>query len=104
MVRSARTTGPRLGETIGIARSRSGGARDVIGPHRLARNDDLIPLTLLLFFGSAILIYYSCEFFVNGVEWVGHRLRLAESTTGTVLAAFGTALPESVVTFVAVAF
>ena len=64
----------------------------------------MIPLTLLLFFGSAILIYYSCEFFVNGVEWVGHRLRLAESTTGTVLAAFGTALPESVVTFVAVAF
>jgi cation:H+ antiporter len=71
---------------------------------RLAWIGRLIPLTLLLFFGSAILIYYSCEFFVNGVEWVGHRLRLAESTTGTVLAAFGTALPESVVTFVAVAF
>jgi cation:H+ antiporter len=71
---------------------------------RLARKTRLIPITLLLFFGSAVLIYYSCEFFVNGVEWVGHRLRLAESTTGTLLAAFGTALPESVVTFVAVAF
>jgi cation:H+ antiporter len=61
-------------------------------------------LTLLLFFISAALIYLSCEFFVNGVEWVGYHLKLAETATGTILAAFGTALPESVVTFVAVVF
>jgi cation:H+ antiporter len=61
-------------------------------------------LTLILFFGSAVVIYLCCEFFVNGVEWVGHRLRISETATGTILAAFGTALPESVVTFVAVAF
>ncbi|HUB95229.1 MAG TPA: hypothetical protein VL993_04885, partial [Stellaceae bacterium] len=61
-------------------------------------------LTLILFFGSAILIYFSCEFFVNGVEWVGFRLKLAETATGTILAAVGTALPESIVTFVAVTF
>jgi cation:H+ antiporter len=61
-------------------------------------------LTLLLFFGSAVFIYLACEFFVNGVEWVGYRLNFAETATGTILAAFGTALPESVVTFVAVAF
>ena len=61
-------------------------------------------LTLALFFGSAVLIYFSCEYFVNGVEWVGYRLKIAETATGTILAAFGTALPESVVTFVAVAF
>ncbi len=61
-------------------------------------------LTLVLFFGSAVLIYLSCEYFVNGVEWVGYRLNIAETATGTILAAFGTALPESVVTFVAVAF
>lgn len=61
-------------------------------------------LTLILFFGSAVAIYVCCEFFVNGVEWVGHRLRITETATGTILAAFGTALPESVVTFVAVAF
>jgi cation:H+ antiporter len=61
-------------------------------------------LTLVLLFGSAALIYLSCEFFVNGVEWVGYRLKIAETATGTILAAFGTALPESVVTFVAVAF
>lgn len=61
-------------------------------------------LTLLLFFGSAIVIYLACELFVNGVEWLGHRLSLTQTATGTILAAFGTALPESVVTLVAVAF
>jgi cation:H+ antiporter len=61
-------------------------------------------LTLLLFLGSAVAIYFACEFFVNGVEWVGQRLNLGQTATGTILAAFGTALPESVVTFVAVVF
>jgi cation:H+ antiporter len=59
-------------------------------------------LTLILFFGSAVAIYLSCQFFVNGVERVGHHLKITQTTTGTILAAFGTALPESVVTFVAV--
>jgi cation:H+ antiporter len=61
-------------------------------------------LTLALFLGSAVAIYFACEFFVNGVEWVGQRLGLGQTATGTILAAFGTALPESVVTFVAVVF
>jgi cation:H+ antiporter len=52
----------------------------------------------------AAAIYFACEYFVNGVEWVGQRFRLGATTTGTVLAAFGTALPESAVTFVAVVF
>lgn len=34
---------------------------------------------------------------------LGHRLSVTQTATGTILAAFGTALPESVVTFVAVA-
>jgi cation:H+ antiporter len=41
---------------------------------------------------------------VNGVEWVGQRLNMGQTATGTILAAFGTALPESVVTLVAVVF
>lgn len=61
-------------------------------------------LTTLLFCGSAVVIYFSCELFVNGVEWLGCRLSVTQTATGTILAAFGTALPESVVTFVAVAF
>ena len=61
-------------------------------------------ITVLLLLGSAALIYVGCEFFVNGVEWVGRKLGIAQNAVGTVLAAFGTALPESVVTFVAVVF
>jgi len=61
-------------------------------------------LTIVLFFASAGAIYLACEFFVNGVEWLGKRLNLTATATGTVLAAFGTALPESAVTFVAVVF
>jgi cation:H+ antiporter len=61
-------------------------------------------VSVLLLLASAVAIYISCEFFVNGVEWVGHQFKISQSATGSVLAAFGTALPESVVTFVAVVF
>jgi cation:H+ antiporter len=60
--------------------------------------------TFLLFFGTAAVIYLACDYFVNGVEWVGQRLELGATAVGTVLAAFGTALPESAVTFMAVFF
>ncbi|MDR1702792.1 MAG: sodium:calcium antiporter [Sporomusaceae bacterium] len=53
---------------------------------------------------AIIVIYYSCELFVNGIEWVGQKFNIAQSAVGSVLAAFGTALPESVVTLVAVTF
>jgi cation:H+ antiporter len=53
---------------------------------------------------SAAFVYWACEYFVNGVEWFGHKAGISQNAVGTVLAAFGTALPESVVTFVAVAF
>ena len=62
----------------------------------------LVPFALLL--ASAGVIYFSCELFVNGVEWLGRRLEVSQTATGTILAAFGTALPESVVTLVATAF
>ncbi|KCV06364.1 sodium/calcium exchanger protein [Bordetella holmesii CDC-H719-BH] len=61
-------------------------------------------LSIFLFLLAAAIIYLACEFFVNGVEWVGHHFRLGATATGTVLAAFGTALPESAVTFMAVVF
>ena len=61
-------------------------------------------LTVLILLAAAAVIYVACELFVNGVEWIGHRFDVGQKATGTILAAFGTALPESVVTFVAVAF
>jgi cation:H+ antiporter len=59
---------------------------------------------VLLLVAAALAIYFACEWFVNAVEWLGRRLRVGTMAVGTVLAAFGTALPESVVTFVAVVF
>lgn len=61
-------------------------------------------LTLILFLLSAVAIYIACEYFVNGIEWCGKRLNLGATAVGSVLAAFGTALPESAVTFMAVVF
>lgn len=61
-------------------------------------------VTVPLLLGSAVVIYLACEYFVNGVEWVGRKFAVGQQATGTILAAFGTALPESVVTFVAVVF
>jgi cation:H+ antiporter len=62
----------------------------------------LFTVTVLLL--SAGCVYWACEYFVNGVEWFGHKAGISQNAVGTVLAAFGTALPESVVTFVAVVF
>ncbi len=60
------------------------------------------PVLLELVFATAA-IYFACEYFTNGVEWLGQRLNLSQTATGTLLAAFGTALPESIVTLIAVA-
>lgn len=61
-------------------------------------------VTVALLLGSAIVIYLACEYFVNGVEWVGRKFAVGQQATGSILAAFGTALPESVITFIAVVF
>lgn len=61
-------------------------------------------VAVFLLLASAGVIYLSCEMFVNGVEWLGRKLDVSQTATGTILAAFGTALPESVVTLVATAF
>lgn len=61
-------------------------------------------LTIVLFLASAAAIYVACEYFVNSVEWCGKHMNLGATAVGSVLAAFGTALPESAVTLTAVVF
>ncbi|HUO03977.1 MAG TPA: hypothetical protein VMU16_02150 [Candidatus Binataceae bacterium] len=55
---------------------------------------------IILLLSFAIILAGS-ELFTNGVEWAGHRLNLAEAAVGSVLAAVGTALPETFVPAVA---
>ncbi len=48
------------------------------------------------------IILVSCEVFTNGIEWLGMRLGLAETATGSVLAAVGTAMPETIIPIIAI--
>jgi len=50
---------------------------------------------------SFAIILVGSELFTNGVEWAGHRLQIAEAAVGSLLAAVGTALPETFVPAVA---
>ncbi|MDX6220585.1 MAG: cation:H+ antiporter [Frankiales bacterium] len=61
-------------------------------------------LHVVLLLGCAVTIYLACEAFVNAVEWLGVRMKVGPVAVGTILAAAGTALPESVVTLVAVLY
>jgi cation:H+ antiporter len=57
--------------------------------------------TLALFLGGLAVIVAGAELFTNAVEWAGFRLHLAGGATGSLLAALGTALPETTVPIVA---
>lgn len=59
-------------------------------------------MDILVFILSFIIILASCEFFTNGVEWVGKRFKLSEGAVGSVLAAVGTALPETIIPLIAI--
>lgn len=48
-----------------------------------------------------VLIVGACTVFTNAIEWLGHRFKLSEGAVGSVLAAVGTALPETLVPVVA---
>lgn len=56
----------------------------------------------LLLLGSFVLLLLGAEIFTNGVEWLGHRLGVSESATGSILAAVGTALPETMIPVIAI--
>ncbi|MFM7469576.1 MAG: sodium:calcium antiporter [Vampirovibrionales bacterium] len=48
-----------------------------------------------------VLIVGVCQVFSNAVEWLGEKLQLSDGVVGSVLAAVGTALPETIVPLVA---
>ena len=50
------------------------------------------------------VILSGCELFANGVECIGDRLGLSHATSGSLLAAVGTALPETLLPILALVF
>ena len=62
------------------------------------------PLDAVILVAGFAAILLGAEVFTNGVEWLGRRLGLGAGATGSVLAAIGTAMPETVVPVVAIVF
>jgi cation:H+ antiporter len=61
-------------------------------------------MTILLLVVAFAVILVGAELFTNAVEWFGHLLGLGEGAVGSVLAAVGTALPETMIPLVAIIF
>jgi cation:H+ antiporter len=61
-------------------------------------------MSIFLLIVSLAVILAGCELFCNGVEWFGRKLNLGEGAVGSVLAAVGTALPETIIPFIAIVF
>src|SRR3954451_17140312 len=59
-------------------------------------------MDLVLLVASFAIILAGALLFTNAVEWIGHRLRLGEGAVGSLLAAVGTAMPETLISIVAV--
>lgn len=51
---------------------------------------------------SIAIILFAAELFTNSVEWLGKKLNLGEGAVGSILAAVGTALPETLLPMVAI--
>jgi cation:H+ antiporter len=56
---------------------------------------------LFLLVVSFMVILAGALLFTNAVEWIGHRLELGEGAVGSLLAAVGTAMPETLIAIVA---
>lgn len=59
-------------------------------------------VALLLISLGVILV--AAGFFTNGVEWLGKKFRLTEGAVGSILAAVGTAMPETIIPLIAILF
>jgi len=58
-------------------------------------------LDAFLLLVSFAVILAGALLFTNAVEWIGHRLSLGEGAVGSLLAAVGTAMPETLIAIVA---
>jgi cation:H+ antiporter len=59
-------------------------------------------MALAILVVSLFVILAGAELFTNGVEWIGEAFGLSEGAVGSVLAAVGTALPETLLPIVAI--
>ncbi len=58
-------------------------------------------MNVILLVASFMVILAGALLFTNAVEWIGHRLEIGEGAVGSLLAAVGTAMPETLIAIVA---
>ncbi|MGZ5315240.1 MAG: sodium:calcium antiporter [Solirubrobacterales bacterium] len=58
-------------------------------------------MNVILLVASFAIILAGALLFTNAIEWIGHKLELGEGAVGSLLAAVGTALPETLIAIVA---
>jgi cation:H+ antiporter len=61
-------------------------------------------LNIIVLAAGLLAILTGAKTFTNGIEWLGKKLNLSEGAVGSVLAAVGTALPETMVPIIAILF
>jgi cation:H+ antiporter len=61
-------------------------------------------MNIALFLISILLVFIGCDLFTNGIEWIGRKFKLSDSVVGGILAAIGTALPETFIPIIAIFF
>ena len=58
-------------------------------------------MEVLLLLVSFAIVLTGALIFTNAVEWIGHRLEVGVGAVGSILAAVGTAMPETLIAIVA---
>ena len=69
---------------------------------RFRINKKAMHMLFLEIVGYLILILVAAEVFVNALEHLGEKLKISEGVTGSIFAAVGTALPETLVPLLAI--
>lgn len=59
-------------------------------------------LSVVILLVSLVVILVAAGLFTNGIEWLGKKINLSEGAVGSVLAAVGTALPETMIPVIAI--
>jgi cation:H+ antiporter len=59
-------------------------------------------VVLLLLVLALLIVFAAAELFTNALEFIGERMGVSEGLTGSIFAAVGTAMPETIVPIVAI--
>ena len=59
-------------------------------------------MDIVLLFASFAIILAGAQLFTNAVEWAGHRMSMGEGAVGSLIAAVGTAMPETLIPVIAI--